>query len=62
MDMSGCSADANDQPGVLDRVIWIEQFCPNRAGLGAERMHQHLLDPVRRDDLDVIVQEKQNLR
>ena len=57
----GHAAHADDNPRVLHRVVRIVQQCADRAHVLPLGKHQHLLHPVRRDHLDVVVQQQQVL-
>ena len=61
MPMARDFADAHDNPRVLDGVIGEEQFCTHSTHSGAHRVNQHFFQPIRRNDLHIVVEEQENL-
>ena len=58
MGMSGDASKSQDNAGVLDRIIRIIEHSPHRTDVRPLGKHQHLLQPIRRDHLNVVVQQQ----
>jgi len=58
MGVSGDTTDPQNNTGVLDRIIRIIEHSPHRTDIGPLGKHQHLLKPIRRDHLNVVVQQQ----
>ena len=55
--VSGHSADAENDAGVLDRVVGVIEHGPDAANLRPQGMAGHFFQPIRRDDLEVVVEQ-----
>ena len=56
---AGDPADSDDDPCMLNRIVRIVQSCTHDPGTGTLTMSEQLLNPVRTDDLHIIVQTYQ---
>ena len=56
-DVSGTAAHTHSDSAMLDCVIRIKQFDSTRPDIITLGKHQHLFDPFRRNDLDIVIQE-----
>ena len=58
MYVAGNATKAEEDTGVLNGVVGVEQLGANGAGAPAHCLSRHLFQPVGGDDLRVIVQEQ----
>ena len=59
--MTGVAVQAERRAGVLDRAVGVQQQRRHGADLGAQRLLEQRLDPLRIDDLGVVVEEHQHV-
>ena len=56
--MSRDTANSQNNAGMLDRIVWVIKHCADRPRILTLCEHQHLLQPIRSNDLDIIIQKK----
>src|SRR5450759_3843416 len=55
--MSGHAANAEDDAGMLQGVIGKIEHCPYAADAWARSLRNHLFEPIRRDNFQVVVEQ-----
>ncbi|BEV53983.1 hypothetical protein BconGalA64_64830 [Burkholderia contaminans] len=46
---------------MLDESIGVKELCPHGADIRAQRVRNHLLQPIRLDRLDIVVEKAQHI-
>ena len=55
--MAGNPADPDDHAAMLERAVWIPEPSPDGTHIGLDRKRDEFLEPLCREDLDVVVEQ-----